>query len=78
MRDTPKFTLVGDMDFDLVALFQVKRVDHGSRKADRQAVAPFRNSHFSIDLRFEESLSGQVHNQEVAFRAGGVVSGLGC
>src|SRR5580704_10351182 len=33
------------MDFDLVALFQFERVDHGGGKADRQTVAPFRDLH---------------------------------
>jgi len=31
-----EFTLVGNMDFDLVALFQLERVDYGGGKAGRR------------------------------------------
>ncbi len=34
-----------DLDFDLVAFFQVKGFDDGGGKANREAIAPFRDLH---------------------------------
>jgi hypothetical protein len=36
---------IGDMQLDLVALFQLQRLDHSHGKADGEAVAPFSHSH---------------------------------
>src|SRR5271170_2268426 len=40
-----ELTPVVDVDFDLVALFQLQCFDHGGGKADGQAVAPFCDLH---------------------------------
>src|SRR5271156_27833 len=40
-----ELTFVGNMDFDLVALLQFECVDYRGGKADRQAIAPFRDLH---------------------------------
>ena len=37
--------LTGDVDFDVVALLQLERLDDGSGETHRQAVAPFGNLH---------------------------------
>lgn len=36
---------VRDMDFDLIALLEFKRFDHGSRKPARETVSPFCDLH---------------------------------
>jgi hypothetical protein len=36
-----EFPRVGDMDFDLIAFREFERLDHGSGKPNREAVAPF-------------------------------------
>jgi hypothetical protein len=44
---------VGDVDFDLVAFLQLKRLDHGGRQANGEAVAPFGDLHGNtLDIRF--------------------------
>jgi hypothetical protein len=49
-----ELSLVGKMDFDLVALFQLERVDDRGGEANRQAVAPFRDLHGPFkDIRFK-------------------------
>src|SRR5260370_25270508 len=40
-----ELTLVGNMDFNLVALFQFECVDYRDGKPHRQTVAPFRDLH---------------------------------
>jgi hypothetical protein len=39
---------VGDIDFNLIAFFELKRFDHGSRKPDRETVSPFGDLHVSL------------------------------
>ena len=45
--------LTGDVDFDVVALLQLQRLDDGSGKTDGQAVAPFANLHGGYTLARE-------------------------
>src|SRR5207249_10325690 len=55
---------VGDMDFDIVARFQLQRLDHGGGKADGEAVAPFRDLHgSSVDILSVRSISSESQNQ---------------
>jgi hypothetical protein len=35
----------GDVDLDLLALFQFERLDHGGGQANREAIAPFGDAH---------------------------------
>jgi hypothetical protein len=51
MRDA-ELTFVGNVDFDIVALFQFECVDHGGRKASRQTVAPFCDPHWALPVRY--------------------------
>src|ERR1700733_12036258 len=38
----------GDVDFDVVAFLQFQRLDHGGRKANGEAVAPFGDLHVPL------------------------------
>jgi hypothetical protein len=40
-----KLAGVSDMDFDLVALLELKRFDHSGRKANGETVSPFGDLH---------------------------------
>ena len=54
------------MDFDLVALFQLERVDDRGGKADRQAVPPSRDLHGpSKDIRFKQRISTRDRNSGI-------------
>jgi hypothetical protein len=43
-RDT-KLPGIGDMDFDLIAFLQLKRLNYGRRKTHGKAIAPFCDLH---------------------------------
>src|SRR5262249_47141573 len=40
-----KSALAGDMNFDLVAVFELQRLDNGTGKTNGKAVSPLRNPH---------------------------------
>src|ERR1700688_3552940 len=47
-----EFPRAGDMDFDLVALLESQRRDHGGGKTDGETVAPFGDLHGARSERY--------------------------
>src|SRR5258707_10967131 len=63
---------IGDVEFDLVAVFQLQRLDHRSREANGKAVAPFGDPHDKLrsvdstqfDIRAKNCISSRGRDQE--------------